>query len=63
VISIIDPEELKNVLRPTVYAADIDALPSATGRLSVAGAKGDDDDTLPRQTESGNPQSARTRGG
>jgi hypothetical protein len=62
VISIIDPEELKNVLRPTVYAADIDALPSATGRLSVAGAKGDDD-TLPRQSESGNPRSARTHAG
>jgi hypothetical protein len=61
VISIIDPEELKNVLRPTVYAAAIDALPSAAGRMPVAGAKGDD--TLPRQSESGNPRSSRTRGG
>jgi hypothetical protein len=32
VISIVDPEEFKNVLRPTVYAATIDALPSAVAR-------------------------------
>lgn len=30
-ISIVDPEELKNVLRPTVYAAAVDASPSRFG--------------------------------
>ena len=31
-ISIVDPEELRHVLRPTVYAAAVNELPSSAGR-------------------------------
>jgi hypothetical protein len=35
-ISIVDPEELKHVLRPTVYAAAVNELSSATSRTLPA---------------------------
>jgi hypothetical protein len=40
VISIVDPEEFKHVLRPTVYAAAIEAASSQriSGRDSAAGS-------------------------
>jgi hypothetical protein len=46
-ISIVDPEQFKNVLRPTVYAAAVDALRSRFngGATSSERARGWSDDS------------------
>jgi len=39
-ISIVDPEQLKNVLRPTVYAASVDAFSLRMGDRAASSDRG-----------------------
>jgi len=51
-ISIVDPEELKNVLRPTVYAASIDSISATFARECGATGRGRSPVATPAEIES-----------